>query len=167
MRKRTVRRVWAKINPITHAMYQASKLSSADLDKQMTPVLLAIHHLSIGNWKPELYWQPIFEALNRIESMLKLARMPDHGLIARAQEVYVVCLQRYASTGVCAFRADELATVREVGDVYRDLLQEITHADFQAACAHTDANISRVIRDKRGVSIAGCRIDRIKAGASA
>jgi hypothetical protein len=167
MRKRTVRRVWALINPITHAMYQSSKLSSADLDKQITPVLLAIHHLTIGDWAPQLYWQPIFEALNRIESMLKLAHMPDHGLIARAQEVYVICLARYESTGACAFRADELATVREVGDVYRDLLQEITHADFQAACAHADANVSRVIRDKRGISVAGCRIDRIKSGVRA
>ena len=43
-------------------------------------------------------------------------------------------------TGVRSFKADELALIREVAQVYGDLLKEISHADFKRAY------VDRVIR---------------------
>ena len=91
--------------------------------------------------------------------MLKLKRMPDYGMIDRCQQAFITALDRREKTGACAFKADELAAVREVAEVYGDLLKEITHSEFAAACAHTNANISRVLREKKCIEIGGCRID--------
>ena len=77
-RKRTNRKVWELIDPISHAAYQASKLTVAEWNTQMTPVLAAVESLRAGDWDPHENWQPMFEALMRIESILKLKHMPDH-----------------------------------------------------------------------------------------
>lgn len=162
-RKRTVRRVYALVDTISHAAYQCSKLTVSEWNAQMVPVLSAVESLRSGDWNPQANWQPMFEALNRIESMLKLGHASDHGMIARAQETYITCLSRMEQTGATAFKADELATIREVAEVYGDLLREISHADFARACNHTNANVGRVIRDRRGITVAGCRVERIAA----
>lgn len=154
-RKRTVRRVWALINPITHAAYQASKLTMAEWNKQVTPVQVAVDRLGRGEWDNGS-WQPMFECLNRIESLLKLGRVEGQDFVEEAQAVMVAALERRHSSGIVALRAGELAMLREVCKVYGDLLKEASHAQFAAACAHTDANITRILNDKKNVRIGGC-----------
>lgn len=161
MRKRTVRRVWrTDINPIQHAMHQASLLTIAEWNEQMAPVKVAVEALSQGNWDTRDNWQPMFEALNRIESMLKLRRMPDNGFINEAQDVFVAALGRFEATGAKAFRSDELSTLRDVAMVYGNLLKEITHAQLQATCDHTYANTQRIKSQKSAIDVAGCLIER-------
>ena len=160
-RKRTVRRVWDLVDPISHAAYQASRLSMKEWNNQLTPVLAAVHALSTGDWSPQDNWQPMFEALMRIESMLKLKHMPDHGFIAQAQETYTICLARMDRTGATAFKADELATIREVAEVYGDLLKEVSHGDFAKACAHAYANVDRVM--KSNASATSRQVERMAA----
>ena len=147
-RKRTVLRVYALLDPIAHAAYQASRLTVPEWNKQLTPVLAAVHALSTGDWSPQDNWQPMFESLIRIESMLKLKHMPDHGFIAKAQETYTICLARMDRSGATAFKADELSTIREVAEVYGDLLKEVSHGEFSKACTHAYANVDRVMRSK-------------------
>ena len=160
-RKRTVRRVYTLIDPISHAAYQASRLTVPEWNKQMTPVLAAVHALSTGDWSPQDNWQPMFEALMRIESMLKLKHMPDHGFIAQAQETYTICLARMDRTGATAFKADELAIIREVAQVYGDLLKEVSHGEFAKACDHAFANVDRVMKSK--VSLNSRQAERLAA----
>ena len=148
MKKRTKRTHWALINPIEHAQFQASRLTTAEWNEQMAPVITATEQLAKGNWNPLEDWNPMFFALNRIESMLHIKRASDGGFIAQAQQAFVTALDRQQQTGAKAFKADELATIREVARVYGDLLREITHRDFKAACAHTDANVMRIIRQR-------------------
>ena len=155
-RKRTVRRVYALVNPISHAVYQSSKLTVAEWNKQVTPVQVAVDRLSCGDWNDES-WQPMFECLNRIESLLKLGRAEDHGFTNEAQAAMVSALDRRQKSGVTALRAEELALLREVCQVYGDLLKEVTHAQFSAACAHTNANITRILNSKPSMhNVGGC-----------
>jgi len=165
MRKRTNRKVWIcapGVTPLEHAQYQASILTAAEWVEQVKPVQVAIESLCQGHWDAHKDWNPLFMALNRIESMLTLKRAADNGLIGEAQSVFVAALDRQKATGATAFKAAEMAIIREVGAVYGDLLREITHRDFQAACKHTDANVQRIVR-QRGPNVAesgGCLIER-------
>lgn len=158
MKKQCKRKHWALINPIEHAQFQASLLTTAEWNEQMTPVIVAVEELSRGNWDPLEVWNKIFFALNRIESMVHIKHVADHGFINQAQQAFVTALDRQQATGARAFKADELATIRELVRIYGDLLKEISHRDFKAACAHTDANVQRIIRQRgpKTVVKAGC-----------
>lgn len=159
-RKRTVRRVYDLINPITHALHQASKLTKAEWVVQIAPVQASVDQLSRGEWAND-NWQPLFECLNRIESLLKLNRIKEDEWIDQAQGAMVEALDRRVLTGATAFKAGELAMIREVVTVYGDLLKEATHAQFAAACRHTNANISRILRNKAKMHMAGeCVFER-------
>lgn len=162
-RKRTVRRVYDLINPITHAQYQASRLTTAEWNDQLVPVQAAVDQLSRGEWSND-NWQPLFECLNRIESLVKLNRVNADEWIGQAQGAMVQALDRRTLTGAAAFKASELSMIREVVTVYGDLLKEATHAQFAAACRHTNANISRILSNKSKMHSAGeCVFERIAA----
>lgn len=171
MRKRTARKVWVLapgVLPMEHARYQASRLTTAEWNTQVQPVVVAIDQLSQGQWDPWVNWQPMFMCLNRIESMLKLKRADGHGLIDDAQAVFVAALDRQKATGATSLKADELRILREVSQVYGDLLKEVTHKEFQDACNHTDANVQRIVRQKGNVySQGGCLVERKKQAVAA
>lgn len=156
MKKRTRRTHWALLNPLEHAQFQASKLSTAEWNEQLAPVITATEQLMQGNWHPHEVWNKLFYALNRIESMLKIKHRPDHGLINSAQEVFISALDREKTTGARALKAQELAVIREVGQVYGNLLQEISRGDFKRACSHTDANVARIIRQRGPNTLTKC-----------
>lgn len=147
MRKRTVRRVYDLINPITHAMYQASTLTTAEWNRQITPVQVAVDQLTKGEWTPD-NWQPLFECLNRIESLTKLNHVDASDFIDDAQKAMVDALDRREAIGAAAFRSTELEIIREVVRVYGDLLKEASHAQFSRACEHTNANVTRILSNK-------------------
>lgn len=158
-RKRTNRRRWVKLDPISHAIYQASLLTDAEWNTQILPVRVAVDQLAQGNWDTRQNWSPLFQALNRIEAMLSLKHMPDHGFITQAQEVFTVALGRMEATGATAFKSAELATMRDIVEVYGDLLKEITHRELQEACDNAIANEQRILRSKSGTNVAGCNIE--------
>jgi hypothetical protein len=145
MRKHTKRKVWDLINPLPWATYQVSKLTKAEMNEQRIPVQIALDQLLQGNWSRLDCWQPMFECLNRIESLTKLNRVDASEFIDQAQKVYCSALEREEKTGAKAFKAEEIATLREVVQVYGDLLGECTHKQFHDACKHTNANTQRIV----------------------
>ena len=160
-RKRTVRRVYALIDPLTHAAYQCSKLTVSEWNTQLIPVQVAVDQLSKGIWTSDT-WQPLFECMNRIESLTKLNRVKANDWIDQAQQAMVTAMDRKQETGATAFKAQELAMVRVVVSVYGDLLKECTHAQFSAACRHTNANISRILSNKAKMHQSGeCVFERV------
>ncbi len=78
MRKKCNRKVWLKVNPIEHAKYQASLLTQAEWNDQMTPVIAALDRLSRGDWHKVECWQPMFECLNRTRWTVRSAWEPSH-----------------------------------------------------------------------------------------
>ena len=159
-RKRTVRRVYDLIDPIAHGAYQASKLTKAEWNAQIIPVQAAIDALSRGEWCRDT-WSPLFECLNRIESLTKLNHVKAQDWIDNAQTAMVTALDRHTSTGVKAFKSDELAMIREIVTVYGDLLSEASHRQFAEACRHTNANVARILSNKNKVDRYGdCLFER-------
>ena len=152
MRKYTKRTAWVPVNPIAHAMFQAGKLSAEEWNKQIIPLQVALDQLLTGNWDKVGVWDCFFYALNRIESLTKLNHVPDGGFIERAQGVFMDALDREDRTGAKAFKHDELAVMRELLQTYGDLLKEVSRRQFAEACRHTDANVNRIIRAKKGVT---------------
>lgn len=66
-----------------------------------------------------------------------------------------------ANTRKAIGRANELASIREVVNVYGDLLKEASHRQFAEACRHTNANVSRILRNKAKMHQAGeCVFER-------
>lgn len=151
MRKHTNRTVYALVpgrSPLEIATYNAAKLTLEEWNEQIVPVQVAIEGLCRGEWSND-NWQAVFDVLNRIESILKLAKRPDHGFLDQSKDAFVSALDRRETVGATAFKADEMAMVKDVGQVYGDLLKEVTHRQFQLACAHTNANVMRVIKERR------------------
>jgi hypothetical protein len=148
MRKKCNRKVWAKVNPIELAQYQASRLTVPEWNEQMTPVIAAVDRLSRGDWDKGECWQPMFECLNRIESLVTLNRIDALGFVKQAQAAMVAALDRQKKQGAQSFKAEELATLRDVVSVYGDLLKEVTHAQLQRVTAHTNANVKRILSNK-------------------
>ena len=163
-RKRCIRKVYMLpkgMTPLEYAQKQASLLTTAEWNDQMVPVIRSIEALSRGEWD-NATWNALFYALNRIESMTKLKRVDVTEWIEECQQVFVNALGRRDKTGATAFKADELAKIREIGQVYGDLLKEVTHKFFHQACDHTEANVNRIIKQKgSGVKdVHGCLIER-------
>ena len=76
----------------------------------------------------------------------------------------VQAMDRKQQTGAMAFKVTELAMVREIVSVYGDLLKECTHAQFAAACRHTNANVSRILSNKAKMHQSGeCVFERVAA----
>ena len=63
----------------------------------------------------------------------------------------MTALDREEKTGVKAFKHDELTVMRELLETYGSLLSEVSRRQFAEACRHTDANVARIIRAKKGV----------------
>ncbi len=148
MRKATRRTVWVPVNPITHAVWQASKLTTEEWNQQMIPVQLALDALLTGDWTKQTNWNVFFTMLCRIEAMLNLKHADDYGLIQQSRDVFVAALDREANTGAKAFKHTELAVMREIVQVYGGLLTEITHRDWKESVRISEANIDRVVRRK-------------------
>ena len=146
MRKSKPRKQWALVNPITHATFQASRLTVGEWNTQLTPVIAALEAIQRGEWAVRANWTPLFYCLNRIESILTLKKVDDQGLIDECQAVFVDALERKEETGATALKAKELETLRWMVTVYGDLLREISHGDFSRACNHTDANMQRIVK---------------------
>lgn len=164
-RKRCIRKVYVLppgMTPIQYAQKQASLLTTAEWNEQMIPVVKATEALSRGEWENST-WNALFYALNRIESMTKLEKVDVADWIESCQQVFVDALDRREKTGSREFKASELATIREIGQVYGDLLKEVTHKFFHQACEHTEANVQRIIKQKgdRVTDVSGCLIERV------
>jgi len=161
-RKKCKRKVWAKVNPLELAQYQASLLTVPEWNEQMTPVITALDRLSRGDWDKHQCWQPMFECLNRIESLVTLYRIDALDFIHKGQAAMVAALNRQKAQGAQSFKAEELATLRDVVGVYGDLLKEVTHAQLQRVTAHTNANVKRILSNKgRMKSVNDCVFEEV------
>jgi hypothetical protein len=161
MKKKCNRVIRPLINTMAYSTYQASKLTTAEWNNQIIPVQSAIDRLISGDWDKYECWQPMFECLNRIESMVKLNHIKDAmDWIHSAQDAMAAALDRNRLTGARAFKADEMATLRSIVSTYGDLLREVTHRQFQEACAHTNANVDRILAKGKQRS----KLDRVVAG---
>lgn len=120
MRKKTTRKMWKLINPITHAILGAGITQSNLLDKLRLRELAALEAMSKGNGT-SVEWQELADMLNVCEVMALEGIGPEAlPCCQAAQAALVDAARRYETTQRMGFSGPGIQALREVYE-YHDL----------------------------------------------
>lgn len=132
MRKRTKRKIWALIDPITHAIVGASITHRERLDKLRMMEYSALESITKGNGTIH-DWRTLVDVLNLSETMARNNIGKDEVLpvCQKAQEALHEAAERYQKTLSMGLSGQGIQAVRELIE-YADLQQaSISRADFE------------------------------------
>lgn len=141
MRKRTVRKHWALVNPIKHAIEGASIVSGSKLDKLRIVELSALEAFRMG--KATLNdWHALTSMLNLAENMARNGiGVEVLEVAAKAQTELEAAARRYQATKRMGLTGPGLQALRELYE-YHDLQRtSITLSEYEAQIRNT---LSRV-----------------------
>lgn len=148
MRKRTVRRRWALVNPIQAAIGRAARLPRAELEAQSIPLKSAIDRLVTGRWEP-FDWQAIRDAANRVEILLRLNRIDEPAFLLEVGLVVDAAIERLQVNGTKALRPAETEVLWWLYESYVNVLGETTRGQFADACAIVDREVEKILATRR------------------
>ena len=120
MRKKTTRKMWKLINPITHAILGAGITQAHLLDKLRLRELAALEAMSKGNGT-RVEWQELADMLNVCEVMALEGIGPEalpHCKVA--QDALVEAARRFETTRKMGLTGPGIQAIREVYE-YHDL----------------------------------------------
>ena len=132
MRKRTKRKIWALIDPITHAIVGASITHRERLDKLRMMEYSALESITKGNGTIH-DWRTLVDVLNLSETMARHNIGKDEVLpvCQKAQEALHQAAERYQRTMTLGLTGEGIQAVRDLLE-YADLQQSsISRADFE------------------------------------
>ena len=132
MKKRTKRKVWALIDPITHAVVGASITQRDKLDKLRMMEYSALEAMTKGQGTIH-DWRTLVDVLNLSETMARHNIGKDEVLpvCQKAQEALHEAAERYQKTSSMGLSGKGIQAVRELIE-YADLQQaSIPRADFE------------------------------------
>ena len=132
MRKQTKRKVWALIDPITHAVVGASITQRDKLDKLRMMEYSALEAMTKGQGTIH-DWRTLVDVLNLSETMARHNIGKDEVLpvCQKAQEALHEAAERYQKTLSMGLSGQGIQAVRELIE-YADLQQaSIPRADFE------------------------------------
>jgi len=132
MRKRTKRKIWALIDPITHAIVGASITHRERLDKLRMMEYSALESITKG--KGTIHdWRTLVDVLNLSETMARHNIGKDEVLpvCQKAQDALHQAAERYQRTMTLGLTGEGIQAVRDLLE-YADLQQSsISRADFE------------------------------------
>jgi hypothetical protein len=132
MRKRTKRKIWALIDPITHAIVGASITHRERLDKLRMMEYSALESITKGNGTIH-DWRTLVDVLNLSETMARNNIGKDEVLpvCQKAQDALHQAAERYQRTMSIGLTGEGIQAVRDLLE-YADLQQSsISRADFE------------------------------------
>ena len=132
MRKRTRRKIWALIDPITHAIVGASITHRERLDKLRMMEYSALESITKGNGTIH-DWRTLVDVLNLSETMARNNIGKDEVLpvCQKAQDALHQAAERYQRTMSLGLTGEGIQAVRDLLE-YADLQQaSIPRADFE------------------------------------
>ena len=132
MRKRTKRKFWALIDPLTHAIVGASITHRDKLDKLRLMEYSALEAMTKGNGTIH-DWRTLVDVLNLSETIARHGIGKDEVLpvCQKAQEALHQAAERYQRTMSIGLSGEGIKAVRELIE-YADLQQSsIPRADFE------------------------------------
>lgn len=138
MRKKTKRKVWALVNPITHAIAGAAITDTASLDKLRLRELAAIEAFRTGR-ASKTEWLDMADLLNICETLARDGIGPEAlGPTLRAQESLAACHERHFDQGKSlALTGPELQSLREAFQ-YHDIQRlSISRSRYEQAIQKT------------------------------
>ena len=137
MKKRTRRKVWPLVNPISYAMEGAAYAGQDALNRLRLLELAAIEDFAKG--KATIYtWQTITDMLNLCEVMARKGIGPEAlEACERAQAALVAASKRYEATKRMGTTGEGLQAFRDLF-AYHDLQrQSVCKADYEKAIIAT------------------------------
>ena len=132
MRKRTKRKFWVLIDPLTHAIVGASITHRDKLDKLRLMEYSALEAMTKGNGTIH-DWRTLVDVLNLSETIARHGIGKDEVLpvCQKAQEALHQAAERYQRTMSIGLSGEGIKAVRELIE-YADLQQSsIPRADFE------------------------------------
>ena len=132
MRKQTKRKVWALIDPLTHAIVGASITHRDKLDKLRMMEYSALESITKGNGTIH-DWRTLVDVLNLCETMARHNIGKDEVLpvCQKAQDALHQAAERYQRTMSIGLTGEGIQAIRELLE-YADLQQSsISRADFE------------------------------------
>ena len=132
MRKRTKRKIWALIDPITHAIVGASITHRERLDKLRLLEYSALEALTKGHGTVT-DWRVLVDVLNLSETMARnnIGKDEVMPVCQKAQDALHQAAERYQKTMKMGLSGEGIQAVRELIE-YADLQQSsIPRADFE------------------------------------
>jgi len=137
MRKRCKRKIWALVNPITHAIAGAALTSESDLDKLRLTELSAIEAFRMGHAQ-KADWMALADMCNVLESMCHMKIGPEAMEPGRhAQEALGEIHARYKRTGRFGVAGVELEALREAFRWHDAQRSQISRSQYEAAIKRT------------------------------
>jgi len=131
MRKRVKRRVWALIDPLTHAITGAAITQRDKLDKLRMLEYSALEAITKGNGT--IYdWRTLVDVLNLSETMARAGIGPEVlPVCEKAQQALHEAAIRYQSTMRLGLSGEGIQAIRELIQ-YADLQQSsISRSEFE------------------------------------
>jgi hypothetical protein len=132
MRKKVKRKVWALIDPVTHAIVGASITHRERLDKLRLLEYSALEAMTKGNGTVH-DWRILVDVLNLSETMARnnIGKNEVLPICQKAQDVLHQAAERYQNTMKMGLSGEGIQAVRDLIE-YADLQQSsISRSDFE------------------------------------
>jgi hypothetical protein len=137
MRKRCIRRHWARMDPIAMAIAGATTTTQADLDKLRLRELSAIQSFATGNATPADF-RDLCDMLNLAETMAGMGIGAEALPSCQAMERFLLASKdAHDATGTLPMSEDGIAAMRDVY-AYHDLQRSsVDRSTYERAIAKT------------------------------
>ena len=137
----------ARVDAIALAVQGMARLTQADQDKMAAPSAHAVDQIAKGI-ATQADWQAIFDVVNMLDRFVTMPRVMRGGqdYLESIQAVIVGILDRHKKTGSKALYPGELADLRGLVDLWKEVLSVVTHREFFEAEEKSHKRLVSVIR---------------------
>ena len=136
------------------AVMGQSKLSKDDQERFAAPCNLALENVRMGR-ASKADWQAIFDVANMLDTFSTMPKVMQGATdyVRTMQGVIERILNRQKATGSRALYAGELQDLREMGDLWVEVLSCVTMAEYLQCQEKTHDRIIRVLRHESGAIV--------------
>jgi len=140
-RKRTVRRVYALLNPIAHAMQGAAITSRAECDRLLARELAALDDLTHGRGTVQ-QWHDMVTVMNLCETLALSGVGPEaFESIRKAEEGLIEAGKRFHKTQKMGLSGQTIQALRDVIEFHDLQRSSISRREYEVAIARMRSNI--------------------------
>lgn len=141
MRKKTRRKIYALVDPITHAVQGAALIPQKELDQLRLRELAAVEAFRVGKARLQ-DWHDVCAMMNLCEAMARDGVGPEAlEACERAQAALVEAAQRFERTGKMGTTGPGLQAFRDVYDFHDLQRQSVPRSTYEQCIARATAKV--------------------------
>lgn len=140
-RKRCIRKVWLKTNPIEHAIQGAAITSRKDLDEVLIRELSSLDAFTTGCATMK-HWQDLAAVNNLAQTLAEKGVGTEVAEVAsRAEAALIDAAARFQRTGKFGLTGEGIKAIRELIELHDLQRSSISRAEYERAIALTVARL--------------------------